>query len=206
VTTAWSVTDIPVAEATAQDLLLRYMIDVSTSYQGRPPTDAELDTVLAQHHNDDLVPPAGFFLVARHDGEPAGCVGVRFGPAGFAELKRMFVAPGARGLGGGQVLLAAAEQRACTYGVRTMRLAPGWTCWPPATCTPSTATVRCRRFAPTTRTRNAGTPNRSANPASSATAGTSCHSRRRRSSRVIRTDPVSRAARTKTPAHPTIPD
>jgi GNAT superfamily N-acetyltransferase len=122
VTTAWSVTDIPVAEATAQDLLLRYMIDVSTSYQGRPPTAAELDTVLAQHHNDDLVPPAGFFLVTRHDGEPAGCVGVRFGPAGFAELKRMFVAPGARGLGGGQVLLAAAEQRARTYGVRTMRL------------------------------------------------------------------------------------
>jgi len=49
-------------------------------------------------------------------------VGVRFGPAGFAELKRMFVAPDARGLGGGQVLLAAAEQRARTHGVRTMRL------------------------------------------------------------------------------------
>jgi hypothetical protein len=58
------------------------MIDVSTSYQGRPPTDAELDTVLAQHHNDDLVPPAGFFLVARHDGEPAGCVACGSGRPG----------------------------------------------------------------------------------------------------------------------------
>lgn len=44
VTTAWSVTDTPVTDATAQDLLVRYLIDVSTSYQGRPPTDAELDT------------------------------------------------------------------------------------------------------------------------------------------------------------------
>jgi GNAT superfamily N-acetyltransferase len=122
VTTAWSVTDIPVTDATAQDLLLRYLIDVSTSYQGRPPTDAELDTVLTQHPHDDLMPPAGLFLVARHDGQPAGCVGVRFGPAGFAELKWMFVAPHARGLGSGQVLLAAAEQRARSHHIHTMRL------------------------------------------------------------------------------------
>jgi GNAT superfamily N-acetyltransferase len=122
VTTAWSVTDTPVTDATAQDLLLRYMIDVSTSYHGRPPTDTELDTALAQHPHDDLVPPVGLFLVARHDGQPAGCVGVRFGPAGFAELKRMFVAPDARGLGGGQVLLAAAEKCARPHDVHTMRL------------------------------------------------------------------------------------
>jgi GNAT superfamily N-acetyltransferase len=123
VTTAWSVTDTPVTDATAQELLLRYLIDVSTSYQGRPPTDAEVDTVLPQHpHDDDLMSPAGLFLVARHDGQLAGCVGMRFGLAGFAELKRMFVAPHARGLGGGQVLLAAAEQRARSHDVRTMRL------------------------------------------------------------------------------------
>lgn len=121
-TTRWSVTAAPVADTAAQDLLLRYMTDVATSYYGRPPTDAELATALAQHPNDDLEPPAGLFLVARHDGEPAGCVGVRFGPAGFAELKRMFVTPDVRGLGGGQVLLVAAERHAREHGVRTMRL------------------------------------------------------------------------------------
>lgn len=121
-TTTWSVTDTPVTDAAAQDLLLRYMIDVATSYHGRPPTDAELVTALAEHPNDVLVPPAGLFLVAWRDGEPAGCVGVRFGPAGFAELKRMYVAPAGRGQGGGRVLLAAAEDRARAHDVHTMRL------------------------------------------------------------------------------------
>lgn len=121
-TSTWTVTDTPVADDTAKHLLRRYMLDVATSFYGRRPTDAEFDAALAEHPNGDLEPPRGLFLVAWHDGVPAGCVGVRFGPAGFAELKRMFVAPDARGLGGAAVLLAAAEQRARTHGVRTMRL------------------------------------------------------------------------------------
>lgn len=121
-TNAWSVIDTPVGDVTSQDLLMRYMIDVSVSDKGRPLTAAELNTLLAEQPNDDLVPPAGLFLVARHAGKPAGCVGVRFGPAGFAELKRMFVVPDARGLGCGHVLLAAAEERARKHGVHTMRL------------------------------------------------------------------------------------
>lgn len=119
---SWSVADIPVGDVVAVDIMRRYMIDVATSYHGHPPDDTELAAALADHPNDELAPPAGFFLVATHGGSLAGCVGVRFGPAGFAELKRMFVVPEARGLGGGTVLLAAAEERAAAQGVRTMRL------------------------------------------------------------------------------------
>lgn len=121
-TATWSVTDAPVTDTTAQDLLRRYMFDVSSSFYGRPAADAELDEAMVAHPNDDLVPPTGLFLLAEYDGEPGGCVGLRFGPAGFAELTRMFVVPQARGLGGGAVLLAAAEQRARQHDVRTVRL------------------------------------------------------------------------------------
>ena len=121
-TPSWSVAVTPVTDASAQDLMRRYMFDVASSYYGRPPSDAELATALADHPNDDLVPPAGFFLMASRDGVPGGCAGVRFGPAGYAELKRMFVVPDARGLGVARALLAAAEQGAREHGVRTMRL------------------------------------------------------------------------------------
>jgi DNA-binding MarR family transcriptional regulator/GNAT superfamily N-acetyltransferase len=60
----------------------------------------------------ELRPPAGLLLVATLDGEPAGCGALKFHPGAPTELKRMWVAPSARGLGLGRRLLAELESRA----------------------------------------------------------------------------------------------
>lgn len=116
----WSVLVTPVADPVATDLLWRYFFDVASSWYGRPATGDEVARALAEDPSDDLVPPDGLFLVGRYHGVPSGCVGLRFGPPGFAELTRMFVVPEVRGTGGGTTLLAAAEQQ--TTGQHTIRL------------------------------------------------------------------------------------
>lgn len=58
-----------------------------------------------------LRPPAGLLLVARLHGEPVGCGGLVFHD-GYAEIKRMWVAESARGLGLGRRLLDELERRA----------------------------------------------------------------------------------------------
>ena len=72
-------------------------------------------------------PPLGVFLVARLDGDAVGCGALRPlpGRAGFGEIKRMFVAPVARGAGVGRALLAALEERGPGLGFRVLRLETG---------------------------------------------------------------------------------
>jgi GNAT superfamily N-acetyltransferase len=120
--TDWAVARQPVTGAVAADLLRRYFFDVASSYYGRPATDSEVATALADEPSDDLVAPTGVFLVGAYRGTPSGCAGVRFGVAGFAELTRMFVAPAARRTGGAALLLAAAEATAMAHDAHTIRL------------------------------------------------------------------------------------
>jgi GNAT superfamily N-acetyltransferase len=61
-------------------------------------------------------PPTGLFLVARVDGETAGCGGVVHLDATTAEIKRMWVAPPWRGRGVGRAILAALERHAHDAG------------------------------------------------------------------------------------------
>ncbi len=70
----------------------------------------------------ELSPPAGLFVVATRHGEPAGCGALKFHRDAPAEIKRMWVAPAARGLGLGRRILAELEARAAVHGVRTLRL------------------------------------------------------------------------------------
>jgi DNA-binding MarR family transcriptional regulator/ribosomal protein S18 acetylase RimI-like enzyme len=70
----------------------------------------------------ELRPPAGLFLVARLRSEPVGCGALKLHGQEPVELKRMWVAPSARGLGLGRRLLAELERHAQTFGVRTVRL------------------------------------------------------------------------------------
>jgi GNAT superfamily N-acetyltransferase len=70
----------------------------------------------------DLTEPAGLLVVATQHGEPVGCGALRLHGRRPAEIKRMWVAASARGLGLGRRILADLEQRAAARGVRTLRL------------------------------------------------------------------------------------
>lgn len=70
----------------------------------------------------ELRPPAGVMLVATLRSEPIGCGALRFHPSRPTEIKRMWVAPSARGLGVGRRLLAELEATAAARGDRLVRL------------------------------------------------------------------------------------
>jgi DNA-binding MarR family transcriptional regulator/GNAT superfamily N-acetyltransferase len=70
----------------------------------------------------DLTPPAGVLLVARLHGHPVGCGALKLHGRHPAEVKRMWVAPEARGLGLGRRLLAELEREARARGARRIRL------------------------------------------------------------------------------------
>ena len=130
--------ELVAAMRTVQRLLMTAVIELRTV----DPTDrdavrcfrayfAELDRrsesgfdpgagISAEPH--ELVPPAGRFLIAYLRGEPAGCGAVKHHPGGPSELKRMWVAESARGLGIGRRLLTALEACAAGSGASTVRL------------------------------------------------------------------------------------
>jgi GNAT superfamily N-acetyltransferase len=70
----------------------------------------------------DFEGPGAAFLVLYDDGEAVGCGALRPAGPGTAEIKRMFVAAGARGRGHGRRLLAELEAIARAAGRRRVRL------------------------------------------------------------------------------------
>jgi DNA-binding MarR family transcriptional regulator/GNAT superfamily N-acetyltransferase len=70
----------------------------------------------------DLVPPAGAFLVARFDGQPAGCGALKRHSPGVGEIMRMWVDGAHRGLGIGKRILDGLERQAVALGLGTVRL------------------------------------------------------------------------------------
>ncbi len=67
-------------------------------------------------------PPDGALLLAREEDVSLGCVGSKRLDAESCEMKRMFVAPVARGRGVGRVLAEAVLERARAAGYRRMYL------------------------------------------------------------------------------------
>jgi putative acetyltransferase len=65
------------------------------------------------------------FLVARERGRALGCGAFVLGEPGQAEMKRVFVAPAARGKGVARALMEALERDAAKLGVTLMRLETG---------------------------------------------------------------------------------
>ena len=70
----------------------------------------------------ELTPPAGCFVVARLDGEPLGCGGLKIGPGKIGEIKRMWVKGSVRGLGLGRRILEKLEEQAREHAVHVLRL------------------------------------------------------------------------------------
>jgi ribosomal protein S18 acetylase RimI-like enzyme len=65
------------------------------------------------------------FFVARADGAPAGCGGLKIVPGKYAEIKRMYVRPEYRGRGVGVALLSHLTAQAQAARVPVIRLETG---------------------------------------------------------------------------------
>lgn len=104
-------------EEAAQLLVARLMDDLTQRY-GDPDT-------APPPQPDEFAPPGGRFVVAELDGEPVGCGGVRPYSASSAEIKRMYVAPEARGRGVARGILSALEETARAAGYEELRLESG---------------------------------------------------------------------------------
>jgi len=70
----------------------------------------------------DMIRPRGTFIVAMSDDLPIGCVGLKGSGSEVAEIKRLWVAPSARGLGLGRRLMDAAENAARDLSIKVLRL------------------------------------------------------------------------------------
>lgn len=70
----------------------------------------------------DMRRPRGTFIVAMSDALPIGCVGLKGTNHDYAEIKRLWVAPAARGLRLGRRLMDAAEATARELGIALLRL------------------------------------------------------------------------------------
>jgi len=70
----------------------------------------------------EVRPPAGEFFVAYLYGNAVGCGAVKHQPGAAAEIKRMWIAPSARGLGLGRRLLERLEACAFAGGARVARI------------------------------------------------------------------------------------
>ena len=71
---------------------------------------------------EDMTPPAGLFVVARLDGEAVGCGGFRRIDKEAGEIKRVWTAPLARGMGVARRVLRTLEAAASEAGLNTLRL------------------------------------------------------------------------------------
>jgi len=72
-----------------------------------------------------LAAPSIRFFVARRGPEALGCGALRIDGAGYGELKRMFVAPAARGTRLGRCILERIEEEARREGLAWLRLETG---------------------------------------------------------------------------------
>jgi len=101
----------------AQQCLARYFAELGERFE------SGYDPAVARPAlPNELRLPAGLMLVAHLHGEPIGCGALKFHGADPAEIKRMWVAPAARGLGLGRRLLSELEARAAQQGCDAVRL------------------------------------------------------------------------------------
>ena len=122
------------AMADVERLLMASLVTV----EARPPSDPLARVCLRSYFSeigerfggefdpgegdDQLLPPHGLFLVGVLQAEPVGCGALRWHADGPPEIKRLWTAPSARGMGLGRRLLAQLERAAIAGGATSVRL------------------------------------------------------------------------------------
>jgi GNAT superfamily N-acetyltransferase len=106
------------SSAVAQALIGALNAELSQLYPEPGATHFRLD-------HEEVAEGRGAFLVAWVDGSPLGCGAVRCLDPATAEIKRMYVAPAARGRGIGRAVLAALEREARRLGAQRLVLETG---------------------------------------------------------------------------------
>ncbi|MDE2006517.1 MAG: MarR family transcriptional regulator [Rhodospirillales bacterium] len=105
------------ASAPARRCLRAYFRELAARFEGGfDPTGALAEAAR------EMTPPSGWFLIARAGGQAVGCAGLRRIDASMGEVKRMWVAPEARGQGLARSLLRRLEALAGEQGMRVLRL------------------------------------------------------------------------------------
>jgi GNAT superfamily N-acetyltransferase len=106
------------ASTEAQTLIASYVAEIAATFPSGFDPEASVSADPAE-----LSPPRGTFLVVRDDhGEAIGCGGVKLLDEDTAEIKRMWLAPAARGKGAGAQLLQTLEDAARDLGATEARL------------------------------------------------------------------------------------
>lgn len=114
---AVEITEVHPDSAEARHCLARYYSEIADRFDGGfDPYQSSAPTL------DAFAPPGGTFMVMHRDGALVGCGGFKRDSADAVYLKRMWVAPEARGLGLGKRLLQALEEQARAMGYRKARL------------------------------------------------------------------------------------
>jgi GNAT superfamily N-acetyltransferase/DNA-binding MarR family transcriptional regulator len=107
----------PPGDPRARACVRAYVRDIAQRFEGG--FDPALSNPLP---DEELLPPAGVFLLATLNGEPVGCGAVKLHRAAPAEIKRVWVADDVRGLGVGRRILRELESYAAERGWSTVRL------------------------------------------------------------------------------------
>lgn len=107
----------PTTSAAARYCLGEYYRELGDRFDGG--FDPELSILPSL---EEFAPPRGIFLVVQLDGEPVGCGGLKPVSTDAAYLKRMWIAPDARGRGLARRLLGALEEQARMLGYSIVRL------------------------------------------------------------------------------------
>ena len=105
------------ASADARRCLDAYSRELEARFEGG--FDASRDS---SARVDDMAPPSGLFVIARLEGEAVGCGGFKRVDKTTGEIKRVWTAASARGLGVARRIVRTLEEAARAAGLKTMRL------------------------------------------------------------------------------------
>ena len=109
--------EIDAARRDATQCLRSYYAELNR--RSDKPFDPKVGSTAEPH---EIRPPHGLFLVAYLRDAPVGCGALKHFPGGASDIKRMWVAESARGLGIGRRLLLELEARAAEHGSRVVRM------------------------------------------------------------------------------------